>query len=99
MNNENIFEQLADGSPVDERKLLLRDYLRKQLEWQEQHADQSEMIAYKIAGLLSTDLLMQLDGADPYVQALGLAGELELPERQRSSTATWKKLAELVRRL
>lgn len=96
---ENIFDQL--NSPDDdlkERKHILLKHLQEQLNYRQQHPDESEQVAYDIAGLLSTDFAQSLPEGDPYLEILTLAGELELPEQHRSS-ASWEYLSESVKRL
>ncbi|MEV5413518.1 hypothetical protein AB0K60_32385 [Thermopolyspora sp. NPDC052614] len=99
MTHENIFERLDEREPLANRKQLLHEYLMEQLKAQEQHPEQGEQIAYEIAGLLATNLAATLADDDPYMEVLYLAGELELPEQHRDSSASWEALRELVRNL
>lgn len=62
-------------------------------------AEAASRTAYELAGLLALDLVRQFDDADPYIQVLELAAQLELPERHQKAEASWWRLAQLVRDL
>lgn len=98
MNKENIFDKLDSDAPESERRRLLYDYLINQLSRQKEKPEDSEVIAYEIAGLLSTTLATAMDEDDPLLQVLYMAGQLELPEHQRGN-ANWEMLERLIEQL
>lgn len=98
MSSERIFDKLGSEISLEAGRSLLRDHLIKQVERQNQHPEESEALAYELAGLLSTDFARSLSDDDPLKKVLDLAGNLELPEKHRGG-ATWEELASLVEQL
>jgi hypothetical protein len=95
----DIFETLNSGENPDEARQALRDYLNNQIKEYLERPEDSERIAYEIAGLLATKTVSTLPKDDPYLQILELAGELELPEDHRQPDSTWPALIEKIERL
>lgn len=99
MSYTDLFNILADSKTLDGHRELLREYLVAQLEEYQRTPERGEEIAYNIAGLMGADAIINLPKGDPYEEVLSLAGELELPPRNRDGTSTWERFATLVRSL
>lgn len=99
-NIQAVFDQLDDESlPIEERKRILRNFLKHQVALRRRHPERSRQLAYEIAGLLATATGTRLASDDPLMEVLLLAGELELPESVRDEMASWERLESLARRL
>jgi hypothetical protein len=99
-DNKDVFDQLDDEErSLKSRKQLLLEHLQSQLKRQKSHPEQSQDIAYGIAGLMATHTAQLLDEDDPYMEALLMAGQLELPEEHQDQGASWKELHGLVQKL
>lgn len=90
-----------DGElPVVEKKSLLREFLRRQVDRWKQYSDEAGWLAYDIAGLLATSFARkQLARDDPYLRMLEMAGDLEFPEEAaglRRPLSTWPMMVRLI---
>jgi hypothetical protein len=99
MTYTELFNILADSETLDGHRRLLREYLISQLAERERAPEREEEIAYSIAGLMGTDVIINLPDGDPFEVVLRLAGILELPPRHRDAASTWERFATLVRAL
>jgi hypothetical protein len=95
--NESIHAKLDRLNP-EQQKPVLAVYLREQLIRRRSSPEESQEIAYEIAGLLSTELASSLDENDPYLEILLMAGQLELPVSQHDGV-NWKQLTERIQAL
>jgi len=98
-DRSDIYARLDASDTLTGLESDLAMHLRRQLAAAQQHPEQRETIAYGLAGLMSARSLVHRPENDPFVQALSLAGELELPPAHRSPHATWDRMAELIARL
>lgn len=97
MANDELFKTLDDESkPLASRRRLLVEHIQKQLERQRLNPEDSQDIAYEIAGFTATHTAQSLDENDPCSQALDQAVQLELPEAHRSADASWEALAKSI---
>ena len=95
----NKFENLKKNGDVEMNRQEIIDFLKLQIENNKKNPENSEEIAYNIAGLLSLESVHSLDENDPIIDALTMAGELELPSEHRSDNTTWENFIQLVEKL
>jgi hypothetical protein len=94
-----FFSELNELGTLEAQKPLLKEYLQAQLKQYQSAPSQGEEIAYDIAGLMALDTVVAAAEDDSYVEALNMAGELELPPPHRSEDATWEALAKIINSL
>jgi hypothetical protein len=95
--DDSLFELLDDASTPDRERLLV-DHLLKEVERQKRNPEDSQQIAYGLAGLLGTKLAIERPNDDRYLEPLFIANQLELP-LQHHGEATWDALENVVRSL
>lgn len=98
MNIDTLYNLLDSDSAVSDKERHLRTYFLGAIEEQQNKPEESQKIAYDIAGLLSTRYARELSDDHKYAQIMLLAGELELPQKLHSS-ATWEELRMKIRSL
>jgi hypothetical protein len=100
MTHDKLFESLDGAEAMDSKERSeLRAYLLGVVDEFETSPENGQEIAYQVAGLMAAKSIMNLPEGDPFEQVLRLAGELELPEKQRDTRSTWRLFIELVRSL
>jgi hypothetical protein len=99
-----LIEQLnaiTESSP--EADMMVRSYLRSQLEHWRNNPERGSAIAYEIAGVMSASGLEAVTDASPNKDALReifkMAGDLELPAAHQGSGSSWDNLAQLIESL
>ena len=96
MTPETIYDTLNESDDFSGHERLLREHLISQVKRYDEGQDDPQDIAYELAGLMSARSMYRLPQDNPYMEILGLAGELELPQFHRSATASWEELKRLV---
>lgn len=91
-----IFELLDDSESLVGREPDLKRFLSSQVARFHAREAESNIIAYEVAGLMSTRALAGVPDENPYMRVLLMAGELELPEPHRASGVTWEAFVKLV---
>lgn len=93
------FEELESVNDVGVLKGKLRALLIHAARTHVVNPDGASATAYHLAGLLSLDLVRQMESGDPYRQLLEMAGQLEMPKRHQEASASWWRFVELVKQL
>ena len=89
------YDSLKHSSSFDAMKPSLREHIKRQAQRYKQNPEDSQTVAYELAGLLSLPQLAGAPDDDPYIEILLLAGQLELPRRRQEANASWRRLVDL----
>ena len=99
MTTEQIYHELNGDVDSRHARQLLKEYFLEQVSRYDKGDETPELLAYEIAGLMSTQAFEGVADDYPLVNVTAMAGQLELPSHHRSSTATWDELKRLISQL
>lgn len=95
--NPEIFQQLSTPYNAKQARSTIIGHITSQAALFEPLTSHSFTVAYNLAGLMATDYVRSLPSNDPVVEALSLAGELEI--KPANAEALAKLLTEEIARL
>lgn len=97
MNVEKIYQSLDNIETNNTNRGLLINYLKECSSNIQKNTENKRVIAYDIAGLLSTKYAQKLNENDPIDKILTLAGELEVDSQDNN--ADWLELIDMINSL
>ena len=95
MEIEKIYSALDGDGNIPEKRKAAINYLQECVDNLPNDPGERLKVAYKIAGLMSTNFALSLEDNDDIDQILTLAGELEVPSVQDNS-ASWDNFVSMV---
>lgn len=92
-----LYDRLSEQPDQPAARVVLLAHLQEQrVRLRAADAEQRREIAYRLAGLLSHEVVRSLPEDDPLVSVLAMAGQLELPPAHRDRSASWERLDQLI---